>query len=49
MKLFKDYKGVVLIYLALTIVGIFWISFVDDVNNNKQVKNINNRQVVVNY
>ena len=49
MKQLKKYKGVAVFYLVLTIIGIFWISFVDDVNNNKQVNNTNDKQVVINY
>jgi len=44
MKLLKDYKGVALIYLVITIVNVIWV-----VNYNKpeDIKQVSNEKNVV--
>lgn len=37
MKLFKGYKGVALIYLALTIINVVWIVNYEKPSSEKQV------------
>lgn len=39
MKFLKDYKGVALIYLVLTIVNVIWIINYERPEEVKQVKN----------
>lgn len=46
MKWFKDYKGVLLIYVILTIVNIIWVVGYEKPTEIKQVSNEKN--VVIN-
>lgn len=46
MKILKDYKGVALIYLILTLVNAIWIIGYDKEETIKQVSN--ERNVVIN-
>ena len=39
MKILKDYKGVALIYLVLTIINVIWIVNYDRPEDVEQVKN----------
>lgn len=39
MKVLKDYKGVALIYLVLTIFNVIWLVSYEKPNDNSQVKN----------
>ena len=41
MKLFKDYKGVMLIYLVITIINVVWMVNYEKPNDNKRVQNEN--------
>lgn len=46
MKLLKDYKGVALIYLIITLVNVAWVVNYDKLNDIKQVSK--ERNVVLN-
>lgn len=46
MKLLKDYKGVAIIYVVLTLVNVIWVIGYDKPNEPNQVSN--ERNVVIN-
>ena len=46
MKPLKDYKGVAILYLVLTIVSIFWVVGFDKPNTTKRVSN--DKSIVLN-
>lgn len=46
MKLLKDYKGVALIYLIITLINVVWVVNYDKPNDIKQVSK--ERNVVLN-
>lgn len=46
MKVLKDYKGVALIYIVLTLVNVIWVIGYDKQSEVKQVSN--ERNVVLN-
>jgi hypothetical protein len=46
MKLLKDYKGVALIYLIITLVNVVWVVNYDKPSEPNQVSN--ERNVVIN-
>ena len=46
MNLFKDYKGVALLYLLITIINVVWVINYEKPNDVKQVQN--EKQVVIN-
>lgn len=45
MKLLKDYKGVALIYLVITLVNVIW--FVNFEKPNEEVSRVSNEKTVV--
>lgn len=46
MKLLKDYKGVALIYVALTLINVIWVVNYEKPNDNIRVSN--NKNIVTN-
>lgn len=42
MKIFKDYKGVALIYLVITLVNVIWVVNYSNPENVKQASNEKN-------
>lgn len=49
MNILKDYKGLALVYVVITVISLFWVMGGTTPDNNVQANNETNNKVVINY